>query len=105
MLAQVEAWEPPTEDHVGLKDFMKEQLTSSIDFDTGYDQEQYRPKRLTGEEFRAQRIAGIARSMSFTTEHLFGEEDRAGERTAWVQDLQQSIADWQPVEPPTRILP
>lgn len=35
MVAQVEAWEPPTEDHVGLKKFMLEQLHESIRFDCG----------------------------------------------------------------------
>lgn len=34
MLSQVEAWEPPTDEHQGLKEFMAEQLRSSIDFDT-----------------------------------------------------------------------
>jgi hypothetical protein len=105
MAAQVEAWVPPTEDHVGLKTFMAEQLASSIDFDTGYDPEKYRPVRLTGEEYKAQRIADLARSISYDTEHLFGEEDRAAEPSGWVQDLQASLTEWQPVELPKRYLP
>ncbi len=33
MLLQVEAWDPPTEDHMGLKNFMREQLERSMVFD------------------------------------------------------------------------
>src|SRR5690606_5838921 len=33
MLEQVSAWSPPTEDHVCLKEFMKQQLTESIKYD------------------------------------------------------------------------
>ena len=37
MLAAVRAWVPPTSEHVGLRDFMVEQLESSIQFDCGYE--------------------------------------------------------------------
>ncbi len=33
MLSKVEAWEPPTSEHVALRDFMLSQLKQSIDFD------------------------------------------------------------------------
>jgi hypothetical protein len=107
MLTQVEAWEPPTEDHVGLKKFMTEQLTGSIGFDTGYyeDPESRRPQRMTGEEYRTHQLEYLARSIQYNTEHLFGEIDRADGRDEWIQQLSGSLQAWQPVEVPVRYLP
>jgi hypothetical protein len=51
MLVQVEAWEPPTPDHVEMKQFMADQLRSSLDFDCkGYDE--FKPERHTGSVYR-----------------------------------------------------
>jgi hypothetical protein len=107
MLLQVEAWEPPTEDHVGLKQFMTDQLTESMRFDTGYysDPEAHRPQRMTGEEFKHQQLESLAHDIEYSTGQLFGEIDRADERDDWVHQLRGSIADWQPVEAPVRYLP
>ena len=107
MLTQVEAWEPPSEDHVGLKDFMTEQLTQSIQFDTGYwsDPEERRPQRMTGEEYKAQHVEYLARGVARSTERLFETLDGAEGRDEWLQQLQGSLAEWQPVEQPARQLP
>lgn len=51
MLSMVKAWQPPTPDHAGLKEFMSEQINSSIEFDC--DNDYYHkniPRLLTGEE-------------------------------------------------------
>lgn len=33
MLDQVQLWQPPTDDHMGLKEFMIQQIEESIKFD------------------------------------------------------------------------
>jgi hypothetical protein len=90
MLAEVEAWEPPTEEHQGLKKFMVEQLTSSIDFDcdTSY---RSRPARQSGEEYREAVVAKARSEIAYSTRHIAEEIDRATDRTNWVRALRASL--------------
>ena len=102
MLLQVEAWTPPTEDHEGLKKFMADQLTESIKFD-GYEPE--RPEKVDGATLQVQEIAHAQWSIDYHREQLAKEQESNQSRVGWVQDLQTSLAEWQPVEVPTRKLP
>ncbi len=102
MLLQVEAWTPPTSDHEGLKTFMKEQLESSIDFDS-YTPE--RPEKIDGPTLQAKEVASAQRDIEYHTEHLTADEDRNAERIGWVNALKDSLATFEPVEPPVRKLP
>lgn len=52
MLQKVNEWEPPTEDHVGLKEFMQEQIAESMSFDC-YDVAETQPP--TFEEWQLER--------------------------------------------------
>jgi hypothetical protein len=49
MLAEVEAWNPPTPDHVGLKEFMIQQITISLPADEKY---YHFPVKSGGAEWR-----------------------------------------------------
>ena len=69
MLAQVATWEPPTEEHQGLKDFMVSQLEDSIKFDVhDYDE---RPlysdlsEPTDGFDFKAQKLASLYQSLAY----------------------------------------
>ena len=89
MLAEVQAWEPPTEDHVGLKTFMVEQLTDSIKFDGG---NYPKPNRLHGSEFQEQEIERARRDIDYGTQHCAEEIERVATRNAWVDALRVSLA-------------
>lgn len=102
MLVQVEAWTPPTPDHEGLKTFMKEQLEGSIGFDS-YTPE--RPEKVDGATLQAQEIASAQRYITYHQEQLAKGEEANVSRIGWVSDLRASLADFEPVEPPTRKLP
>lgn len=91
MLVQVEQWVPPTEDHNGLKEFMGEQLLSSIDFDTNYDWPP--PERITAEKFWADKIEDLEEDIARCARHQAEEEERAHTRTEWVQALRASLGE------------
>lgn len=93
MLAEVEAWEPPTPDHVGLKEFMVKQITESIDFDCREGTEFLWP-RLSDDDpavwYEAQ-IAEAKRGITYATEERAKEIERAEQRTSWVRALRDSL--------------
>jgi hypothetical protein len=90
MLAKVRAWTPPSADHVNMKEFMEKQLTESIDFDCrGYSYPE--PVKLTGESWRAERLASVKRDIEYHTEKDAEEIKRANERTEWVRLLRESL--------------
>lgn len=92
MLNQVNTWEPPSEDHAGLKKFMVEQITSSIDFDcdtTFYTNHQ--PKRLTGAEWRQQELKEANRTLTYHKEENQEEIERTESRNEWLKKLRDSL--------------
>lgn len=91
MLAEAEAWTPPTPDHQGLKDFMVKQLTESIDFDCSMDYWP-RPNRLHGSEWLEQEIARSERMVEMDRKHYDEEVERSANRTAWVKALRESVS-------------
>lgn len=94
MLTKVEAWEPPSPDHVEMKNFMRQQLRESIDFDTRYTapprSESYDPKRWLTTEVERQE-----RSIAYHHKALGEELERTANRNAWLKALRESL-----VEPP-----
>jgi hypothetical protein len=93
MLAQVEAWEPPTPLHEGLKNFMREQLLTSIG-----NAEEYYPALL--EEARAkdhreyfqQAVKEARWGIDYHTQQLEEERERVAERIAWLDGLKSSLS-------------
>jgi hypothetical protein len=89
MLARVKEWAPPTPDHRELKNFMIQQLESSIDFDCKYDPGE--PQRLSGPEYKAQQIANAQRDIDYHTKEHAKEVERAKQRTDWIRALRGSL--------------
>ncbi len=102
MLLQVESWQPPTEDHAGLKNFMREQLEVSLPSGT---REREHPVRQSGEQYRLDRVEAATWSLNYHKQHLEETKDRNEDRLDWVHALQDSLTGWQPVEPQRRQLP
>lgn len=88
MIRQVNAWTPPTKDHTRLKEFMLEQLTSSIDFDC---HEPTKPFMQSGAEYRRDLIAQTKNDIKYHQDALNKEVELAMERTAWVKALRDSL--------------
>jgi len=92
MLRQVEAWIPPTSEHIELKEFMIKQITSSINFDSREDYYTRNPVVLqTGEQW-LQTHKGIAqKDIVYHTKEHEKEIEAADGRTEWVTALRNSL--------------
>jgi hypothetical protein len=91
MLAKVQAWVPPTEEHKGMQQFMAKQITESIRFDCGGDYYATPTVRLTGPGWAEKRRAALARDLDYHAEKHAEEVKRAESRTAWVAALRASL--------------
>lgn len=92
MLLKVRAWQPPTPDHIGLKDFMIQQIESSIDFDC--DTKYYLDKQvkmLTGKEWLATHIKETRRQLQYHIDENLKEIERTSSRNQWINDLRESL--------------
>lgn len=97
MLEKVKDWEPPTEDHQNLKDFMIEQIEKSIDFDCSktYSQKQLvnwkNKEKPSPYEYRQQRIESIQDDIKYHEEKWESEKKRAKDKTEWIRELKKSV--------------
>lgn len=94
MLKQVGAWKPPTEEHSGLKDFMVDQITKSIewDCDTSHDTE---PEKQTGAEWFASEVERLEWEIAYHTKEHAEEVERTNQRNAWNKALRESLEGYQ----------
>jgi hypothetical protein len=84
---QVNAWQPPTPDHVELKKFMLQQIEVST-------QRWYTPKppkKHTGAEWRQEQIASTTWSINYHTEGKAKEEERNAGANDWIRALYKSV--------------
>ena len=90
MLYAVEGWQPPTPDHKGLKEFMIEQLKTSINFDcsTGWPEI---PPVITAEEWRQKKIQQTIRDIAYHTKENQKEIERTKGRNRWISQLYVSL--------------
>lgn len=88
MLEKVNAWVPPTEDHLGLKEFMVKQITESIYFDcSNYDF----PKRITPDDWRIRELKKVMDSITYHTVEHEKDVQRTNSRNEWVKKLKLSL--------------
>jgi hypothetical protein len=88
MLAQVDAWTPPTAEHAPLKRFMREQIERS---DTFGVYTPTAPERLSGAEWRAREMEHAARDLAYFTKQEREERDRCAGANAWIEALYASL--------------
>jgi len=89
MLTEARAWNPPTPEHVGLKGFMIEQLTQSLDFDCSVYGTP--PIRTDPATWLADAREAAQRDLDRATKHLAEEEERARGRNAWITALYDGL--------------
>lgn len=90
MLARVNAWTPPTDNHVGLQSFMRQQLEESIRFDCDY--EAPAPVSPGPDAWHAQEIEQAERDIARNTKYRAEEIERTEGCNRWLADLRKSLA-------------
>lgn len=90
MIAKVTAWQPPTEDHAGLKTFMLEQLTISRHSDPDIDSLP-EPDILDPAEYVADEMANLRRRIRDSRQYEAKDKQRNAERRAWIGQLHKSL--------------
>lgn len=94
MIITVENWTPPSKDHEGLKNFMLQQLKSSLDFDCGHDYYDERIKDLmplSGVEWKRRQIETTKELINSAKEHYKKEKETARKNTMWIKQLRKSL--------------
>jgi flagellar motility protein MotE (MotC chaperone) len=91
MLDKVKKWVPPTKDHAGLKQFMIEQITQSIDFDCNESYYQEVIHQKTDSAWVADKIKELNEDIQYYTKEDKEEIKRCKERTKWIQALKKSL--------------
>lgn len=93
MLQHVMAWRPPTEDHVGLQEFMARQLQESINFDCSEDFREENPPILhSAEEWKQEAIANAEWRVAHHEKNHAEEIERTNGRNEWLKALRESLA-------------
>ncbi len=90
MLKKVRAWNPPTPDHVGLKDFMASQIEESIRFDCGSSYKSFHGYK-TGTVWKSEKVAEAIKTIGRAEQDNLKEIERTDSRNAWVKALRESL--------------
>lgn len=88
MLGEVRAWEPPTAEHVGLKEFMESQLVESIHCDCLDDDP---PKPCSGAKWLEGQQRRAERNIEYNAEQWEREQARVRLGNEWVRALRVSL--------------
>ena len=88
MLNKVRSWDPGS-DFLNLKNFMIEQLESSIQWDCGYIPE--KPKPLTPKQWYEQRYDMLTQHMAYHLKEYKNEVIKVNERNRWLRGLRESL--------------
>lgn len=90
MLTKVKSWNPPTSEHQGLKDFMIEQLTSSIDWDCRPNDAREIPKPSERAHIEEQ-INITLKTIAYHRKAHEEEVERTEGRNLWIGQLRDSL--------------
>ena len=91
MIMAVSNWQPPTKDHLNLKDFALRELKESLDFDT----HSYPFKFPEKEEWIATQSSGslLLKFLEYHKESYAKEVEACKGRTQWIKDLRDSLEE------------
>lgn len=91
MLAKVKAWDADVS-HSHLKEFMIDQLTSSLKFDCGYINDYDRePQKLSVKEYKDMLIEMADQDIEYATRSLKEQENAVSQANAWIQKLMKDV--------------
>lgn len=89
MLAEVDAWTPPTGEHEGMKVFMIDQLKESIRFDCDYSHPAPQPSSRS--EWYQTELKRAKERVEYAEKALQEEIKRVANRNAWIAALRKSL--------------
>jgi hypothetical protein len=92
MLEEVEAWEPPSPDHEGMKKFMREQLEISRSSTDWYASQIKALIEKTPEVEFAEALDSAKRNIEYHRKNHAEEVERCKSRTQWVRQLRASLS-------------
>lgn len=93
MIEKVQAWEPPTEEHINLKEFSINQLKESMDFDCStkyYEETLTKPKPLAS-DWKEEMIAHLESNISRYEKSYQEEVERTEQRNNWIKELKDNL--------------
>lgn len=91
VLAGVKQWEPPTEEHIKLKEYAIEQLETSIFYDCNTEYYERDPYKQTGEEYLKEMIKRYEDKVLYHQKEYLQEVQRVNSRNKWVKELKMSL--------------
>jgi len=91
MLRKVSEWHPPSADHAKLKDFMVEQLTSSIDWDCNGEDTDPEPQQVSGHTWKSDQIRYLKQRIETLEREHAADVERTETRNDWVRLLRESL--------------
>jgi len=91
MLQYVTEWEPPTDDHKELKDFMMSQIYDSIKHDCNLKYLEEKIEKISGEQWLKDQIDTLNESIAYHMEYYKKEVETCKKRTTWIQKLKKSL--------------
>lgn len=96
MLSKVVKWQPPTEEHEGLKHFAISQLELILNGEYGVNNETFLYKEIKKpslEEYKTEKITHAREMISYHNKRM--EEDRKSNKkiNKWISDLFDSLVD------------
>jgi hypothetical protein len=86
MRAKAVAWEPPTPEHIGLKQFMIQQIDESTKYGP-YTPEM--PVKLPARQWLVQEIDKISKSIERHAQYMGEDYARAKERIEWINAIRR----------------
>lgn len=93
MLERVEQWEPPTPEHVGMKEYAAKALRESIDFDCGGSLYPEIPEAVTPQGWVEKERERAMDDIEYHSAERAKEIERAQQRTAWTRALRDSLTE------------
>lgn len=91
MIDQVKDWEPPSDEHVNLKNFMLEQLDMSKEDDSYWRRALGQAEARDATTIFAEDLEAARHDVTYYTEQLEKEKERVRQRNLWVRQLVESL--------------
>lgn len=92
MLSKVKAWNPPTVDHINLKEFMINQIEESIKYDCDNSYyENNNPILHSGDIWKVNRINKLTKDLNYYQKKYLEEVNSVNEKNIWISQLRKSL--------------
>jgi hypothetical protein len=98
ILDEVKSWEPPTEEHTGIKKFMTEQITETMKFDTDARYHELEIKNCTEklnsldiDDVKSGYLEDAERNVKYHISNNDDEIKRANDTNKWVETFLNSL--------------